>query len=43
MFSLIKPTEEVGAEEAPIGGTGPALKYHAHEGIDMVFWAIGLN
>jgi len=40
MFSLIKPTEEVGAEEAPLG---PALKYHAHEGIDMVFWAIGLN
>jgi len=35
MFSLItagdNPTDEVGAEEAPLCGAGPALKYHAHE------------
>jgi len=35
MFSLItasdKPTNEEGAEEAPVYGTGPALNYHAHE------------
>jgi len=35
IFSLDKfgaePTDEVGAEEAPLGGTAPTLTYHAHD------------